>query len=117
MASDQLGSLPSGGSDGGSFMIELRRSEAAQRNPGNEGAGDVALLAQTEREQLARDIAEIERATVALRQAEPALESWTDPPPTSARTPRPVWLMIGLLWLATALVAAGAVAAIATLVG
>ena len=31
--------------------------------------------------------------------------------------PRPVWLLIGLLWLSTALVTAGAVVAIATLGG
>jgi hypothetical protein len=77
-------------------------------------------------DQLARDFAEIERVSAALRKAEPALETWTDAPadalrddvPAAAmRKPRPVWLLIGLLWLSTALVTVGAVAAIARLVG
>ncbi len=77
-------------------------------------------------DQFARDVAEIERATAALRRAEPSLEMWseagTDPRPDDAATlairkTRPVWLLIGLLWLSTALVTAGAVAAIARLVG
>jgi hypothetical protein len=67
-------------------------------------------------EQLAREVAEIEAATAALRKAEPALQSWTKMPAT-LRKPRPVWLIIGALWLSTALVTAGAVVAIATLAG
>ena len=49
---------------------------------------------------------------------EPALQSWIKPsaPPAVAKS-RPLWLLIGLLWLSTALVTAGTVAAIATLVG
>ena len=77
-------------------------------------------------DQFARDIAEIERATAALRRAEPSLEMWgeagsearTDDAATlTIRKTRPVWLLIGLLWLSTALVTVGAVAAIAKLVG
>jgi hypothetical protein len=72
----------------------------------------------TEHDQLARDLAEIERATAVLRRAQPGLESWTvAPAPPPMPTPRPVWLLIGLLWLSTALVTAGAVVAIAALVG
>jgi hypothetical protein len=33
------------------------------------------------------------------------------------RKPRPLWLLIGVLWLSTALVTAGTVVAIATLAG
>jgi len=73
--------------------------------------------AQGVRDQLAREVAEIEAAIAALRQAEPALESWTHPPAAPARKPRPVWVLIGVLWLSTALVTAGAVVAIATLAG
>ena len=56
------------------------------------------------------------------RKGEPALESWNrswsgDAPAMTARKPRPVWLLIGLLWLSTALVTVGAVAAIARLAG
>jgi len=77
-------------------------------------------------DQFARDIAEIERATAALCRAEPSLEMWSelgsDARADDAATPairktRPVWLLIGLLWLSTALVTVGAVAAIARLVG
>jgi hypothetical protein len=77
-------------------------------------------------EQFARDIAEIERATAALRKAQPGLETWNETW-TEARTDdaasfvvrktKPVWLLIGALWLSTALVTVGAVAAIARLIG
>jgi len=75
-------------------------------------------VAAADRAQLAREIAAIERASAALRRAEPALESWTDAPPATAmQKPRPVWLLIGVLWLSTALVTIGAVFAISALVG
>jgi hypothetical protein len=74
-------------------------------------------LAETVNDQLAREFADIESASAVLRQAEPALESWSGEPPASAATPRPVWLLIGLLWLSTALVAASAVIVIAVLAG
>jgi hypothetical protein len=64
-----------------------------------------------------RDIADIESAAAALRRAEPALESWTNPPAHANPKPRPVWLLIAVLWFSTAVVTLGAVAAIAALVG
>lgn len=70
-----------------------------------------------EYDQLARDLAEIERAAAALCRAEPALESWAIPPAPTLRKPRPVWLLIGLLWLSTALFTVGAVVAIHAFVG
>jgi hypothetical protein len=70
------------------------------------------------RDQLARDLADIEAATAALRKAEPGLESWTKiEEPAIAPKPRPVWLLVGALWLSTALVLAIAVVAIANLTG
>lgn len=90
----------------------------------HEGDGDLGVVRA--HDQFARDIAEIERATAALRRAEPSLEMWSEPaaearPDDAAtltiRKTRPVWLLIGLLWLSTALVTVGAVAAIARLVG
>ena len=78
---------------------------------------DARALAQMAREQLARDIADIERATAALRLAEPALQSWSKPATPAAPKPRPLWLLIGVLWLSTAIVTAGAVVAIAALAG
>jgi len=57
-----------------------------------------------------------------LRRAQPGLEAWTEPSADAhaagvMHKTRPVWLLIGLLWLSTALVTAGAVAAIAHLAG
>ena len=62
-------------------------------------------------EQFARDIAAIERTAVTLRRAEPALRSW-DGPPASPKSTQPLWLVIGTLWVSTALVALSAVFAL-----
>ena len=118
MPKHYLGYQPSGGLDGDAAVSELHAFESALRGPRYGAAGEAGALGQTD--QLARDIAEIERATAALRKAEPALETWTaswsgDAPAMATRKPRPVWLLIGLLWLSTALVTVGAVAAIAVL--
>jgi hypothetical protein len=80
-------------------------------------ADDSGLLAAVDREHLEREIAAIERASAALRRAEPELESWVDAPSPSQPKPRPVWLLISALWLSTALVTIGAVFAISVLVG
>jgi hypothetical protein len=77
---------------------------------------NLGALNQGAEEQLTRELAEIEAATVALRQGEPALESWNKAAPLT-RKPRPVWLIIGVLWLSTAILTAGAVVAIATFAG
>jgi len=81
------------------------------------GADDAGPLAPADREQLEREIAAIERATAMLRRAEPGLQSWTTPPATASQQARPVWLLIGVLWLSTALATLGAVFAITALVG
>jgi hypothetical protein len=90
-------------------------------SPERAGADDAEIgraLARMAREQLAREIADIERAAAILRLAEPALQSWSAPAmPALAAKPRPLWLLIGVLWLSTALVTAGTVVAIATLAG
>jgi hypothetical protein len=106
-----LGHQPSGRADGDA--VSVHDFDAAQN-----GFSGKPPLDQVAREQLARDFAAIERAAAALRRGEPSLESWSgDPPKIAVPKHRPVWLMIGLLWLSTALVTAGAVAAIAKLVG
>jgi hypothetical protein len=120
MPMHNLGSQSPGGQDGDTATSELQAFESALRGARYRAAGEVDALGQND--QLERDIAEIERATVALRKGAPALESWNqswsgDAPAMTARKPRPVWLLIGLLWLSTALVTAGAVAAIARLAG
>jgi hypothetical protein len=97
--------------DGG--IVPLEPAKGGNANPADHDA-----LTDPERDQLARDIAEIEAATAALRKAEPELESWTKADePVVSQTPRPVWLIIGALWLSTALAIAIAVVVIANLAG
>ena len=119
MPNIDLGDQPSGGLDGDEDLSEIRAFEAALR-------GDLHTASEraqpSQADQLARDLADIERAAEALRRGQPALETWNGPrgddrPAVGMRKPRPVWLLIGLLWLSTALVTVGAVAAIARLVG
>src|ERR1700722_2957256 len=88
-----------------------------RRARGAADSDDSGLLAAADRERLEREIAAIERASAALRRAEPELESWVDSPPATLRKPRPVWLLIGVLWLSTALVTLGAAFAISGLGG
>ena len=88
-----------------------------RRAHGAADSDDSGLLAAADREHLEREIAAIERASAALRRAERELESWVDSPPATLRKPRPVWLLIGALWLSTALVTLGAAFAISVLVG
>ena len=92
-------------------------SVPANLKPGNAGADDAKALDSFAREQLARDIADIERATAELRRAEPALQSWSKPANPAVPKHRPVWILIGALWFVSVLVAIGAVVAIATLTG
>jgi hypothetical protein len=128
MRQHYFGTRPSGRADGGAMQSDLRAFEAALQAPQYEAAGETGVVGRAD--QLARDLAEIECATAALRKAEPELESWSETSPDSEtwpdngsedppamRKPHPVWLFIGLLWLSTALVTAGAVAAIRMLTG
>ena len=88
------------------------RREIAASETDNSG-----LLTAADREHLEREIAAIERAAAALRRADPELETWSDVPAATMHTPRPIWLLIGVLWLSTALITIGAVLAISALVG
>jgi len=92
-------------------------SVLSQENTDADDAEIGRALARMAREQLAREIADIERAAAILRSAEPALQSWSKPAMPVLGKPRPLWLLIGVLWLSTALVTAGTVVAIATLAG
>jgi hypothetical protein len=90
--------------------------EPEQGGNGNAATNEVTDPAV--HDQLARDLAEIEAATAALRKAEPDLESWTRIEETAvASKPRSVWLLVGALWLSTVLVVAVAVVAIANFAG
>ena len=65
-----------------------------------------------------RDKAEQWYASVMGFRRVPELESWANPPPSvGLAKPQPVWLLVGALWLSTALVTIGAAFAISVLVG
>lgn len=117
MSEHFLGSLPPDQPNGEVILIDVRGLDPAQRSIVPPAANDDTALLQTERLQLAQDIADIERAAAALRKAEPTLESWIKPASASNPKPRPLWLLIGVLWLSTALVTVGAVVAIASFAG
>lgn len=117
MPTQDLGSMLSSALAGQAGSIDLRGLEAARRSLSDTHAENVDAIAQAERDQLARDIADIERAAAVLRRVEPALETWTVTPPARLHKPRPLWLIIGALWLSTALATAGAVVVIAVLAG
>jgi len=116
MSNRHLGYLGSEQREGEALLEETRnfvhRRELALAN-----ADDSGLLSAADRDQLEREIVAIERASAALRRADPELQTWTDMPVIAVHQPRPVWLLIGVLWLSTALVTIGAVFAISALVG
>jgi hypothetical protein len=117
MLKQHASSLTSAGSDADIMSLQLAQPATAQHSDHDRLTQDAGSLAQTVRDQLAREVADIEAATAALRRAEPELESWTKEPANPGPKQRPIWLLIGVLWLSTALVTAGAVVAIATLAG
>lgn len=88
------------------------------RNGGNAVARSITPPAPVDSDALARAIAEIEIASAALRQAEPALEPWR--PNSEAHGERrylPVWILIGAVWIAALLGLSGATCAILYLAG
>ena len=120
MSEHHLGFLPPNGATAQAVLEDIDAAEistqpATETVTAKEPATDAASAA--DRAQLQRDIAAIERASAALRRADPAMESWSDTPAPTMPKPRPVWLLIGVLWLSTALVTIGAVFAISALIG
>ena len=88
------------------------------RNGGNAVARSIAPPAPVDSDALARAVAEIEIASAALRQSEPALEPWQPNFATQGeRRYRPVWLLIGAVWIAALLGLTGATGAILYLAG
>ena len=81
--------------------------------------GSARAAVSSNPDQLARDIAEIEQASAALRRAEPALEIWRPDNAVAAerRKPRSIWILIGGIWVSTLLVVAGAIGAVVLLLG
>jgi hypothetical protein len=119
MSEEPNGALPPDASGNGNdtILIDVRGLESARR-VAQQGTDDKSPLTAVERAQLAREIADIEEAATALRKAQPALKSWSKPQvPTATPKARPLWLLIGVLWLSTALVTAGAAVAIHSFAG
>jgi hypothetical protein len=115
-----LGFLSSDGAQGNAILEQIRNLDRTPRDNARANDDRSGVPEAADRDQLAHDIAAIERASALLRRAEPALQSWSEPPATLAtigQSARPVWVLIGVLWISTALVALGAVYAISTLVG
>lgn len=101
----------------GGAAADETREPVVRRSVLAANADDSGLLAAADRDHFEREIAAIESATAALRRAEPGLESWTTVPAPTMHKPRPIWLLIGVLWLSTALATIGAAFAISALVG
>jgi hypothetical protein len=91
---------------GGARALDLEQNNAVRAPETNLG-----WIAAEDGDQFARDIAAIEKAADTLCRAEPALQSWAGPP-ASQNSPHPLWLIIGTLWVSTALVAMSAVFAL-----
>ena len=88
------------------------------RNGGGAVARSIASRAPVDADALARAVAEIEQASAALRQSEPALEPWL-PNAETHREKRylPVWILIAAVWIAALLGLSGATGAILYLAG
>ena len=88
------------------------------RNGGNVVGRSIAPPAPVDSEALARAVAEIEIASAALRQSEPALEPWQPGLETHGEQRYlPVWILIGAVWIAALLGLSGATGAILYLAG
>jgi hypothetical protein len=94
-----------------SIIAQATRAEPARAKP----VAPAALPASpTELDQLAGAVAEIEKASAALRRSEPGLEVGLPSTDASmqARRYRSVWILIGALWISATLVVASATGAI-----
>jgi hypothetical protein len=92
---------------GGGLTLDSGRSNVGRADDTNSG-----WIAAEDGDQFARDVAAIEQAADILRRAQPALQSWAGPPLPSHNSSQPLWLIIGTLWVSTALVALSAVFAL-----
>jgi hypothetical protein len=110
----------------GATLGELRPDDGGTPAPAPTGeartrtdsAADLAApFAAVAPDQLARDMAEIERAAAALRRAEPTLERHVPYSPSGFEAPaaRSVWPLLCVVWLTAAAVVSGAVGAITLL--
>jgi hypothetical protein len=94
---------------------EALASEAG--HPAPKAAAPATAIEPVDQDQLAHAVAEIEKASAALRQTEPGLEAGLPDAPTRKRKYWSVWILIGGVWLSATLVVAGATGAILYLFG
>lgn len=82
-------------------------------------AASVEPIAPVDPSQLGRAVAEIEKASAALRHLEPALELWQPGSETHGETRSylSVWILIGGIWISTILVLSAATGAILYVLG
>jgi hypothetical protein len=104
--------------DPGPDRLRISTAEATVDRPPT-GSEAVRPIAPVDPGQLARAVAEIEKASAALRRSEPALEIWRpgSAPRRETRKYLSVWLLIGGIWISATLVVAGATGAILYLLG
>jgi hypothetical protein len=97
--------------------VEPPRPAVAPNHASQPAANALAPTEPVDPDQLARAVAEIEKASAALRQAEPGLEVGV--PDALPRRSRywSIWLLIGGVWISATLVVAGATGAILYLFG
>jgi hypothetical protein len=134
---DALGARPSDRSDWSNAFEAVSRLAAArevalqdvgdqreapasrQQTASNSAAIPAEQIDALDPDQLARAVAEIEKASTALRQSEPTLEAWSPNAATSGITRKywSIWLLIGAIWISATLVVAVAAGAILYLLG
>lgn len=95
------------------------RALGRRENGGDAVAASTESAASIDPNQLARAVAEIEKASAALRRSEPALEPWRPGVGTHSKTRNylSVWIVIGSIWLLAMLLLSAASGAILFLLG
>jgi hypothetical protein len=97
----------------------MPESSTGQGTAQNSAAAAAKHVMAIDHDQLARAVAEIEKASAVLRRSEPALEVGlaSSPVRSEGRNYRSVWILIGAIWISATLVVAGATGAILYLLG
>ena len=100
-------------------MERDRRGATSDRRATAPGTAARATAPGVDPNQLARAVAEIEKASAALRRSEPALEVGLPAPARSGTRKRylSVWILIAGIWTSATLVVAGAAAGILYVLG
>jgi hypothetical protein len=105
---------------GAAIDAKTADAKTADAKPGSDSAAEPAApFPPIAPDQLARDIAEIERAAAALRRAEPTLERHAPEAPTGfePRISHSIWPLVCVIWLTAAAVVSGAIGALVLLIG